>query len=250
MKRRKFVAAAAASSLIGSYASAQSLEIISKDAPEIYELRTYELAWGKNKAALMSYLKDVEEPYLKSMGAIHFMTFSEVGSPEPSKLWTLASFPNFSSYEKALSNRSGQGFIEQSADYTKSGITFTRISSSLLYAFQGFKQMKTPIEDASIFELRIYEGVNEDAVRRKIKMFNDEEIELFSKVDLNPIFFGNMIVGPYVPSLVYMLNYRDMAHRNQGWENFLKHPDWEVMKVKEEYANTVSNIRRVFLEQT
>ncbi len=46
MKRRKFVAAAAATSLMGSYASARSLAATAEDTPEIYELRTYEMAWG------------------------------------------------------------------------------------------------------------------------------------------------------------------------------------------------------------
>jgi hypothetical protein len=208
------------------------------------------MAWGGNRSALTTFLKDVEAPYLKSNGANHFMTFSETGQTEPSKLWTLISYPDFNSYESVLSHRTDENHFNQSTAYTEAGKTFTRISSSLLYAFQGMKQMKNPIENASLFELRIYEGVNEDAVRRKIKMFNDEELELFSKVDLNPIFFGNMVVGPFVPSLVYMLNYRDMDHRDQAWKAFLEHPDWDVMKVKEEYANTVSNIRRVFLKQT
>jgi hypothetical protein len=250
MKRRKFVAAAAATSLMGSYASARSLAATAEDTPEIYELRTYEMAWGGNKSALTTFLNDVEAPYLKNMGANHFMTFTEVSQSEPSKLWRLISYPDFKSYENAISHGSDEKYLNQSADYAEAGKTFTRISSSLLYAFQGMKKMRSPINNASLFELRIYEGVNEDAVRRKIKMFNDEELDLFDKVDLNPIFFGNMVVGPYVPSLVYMLNYRDMDHRDQAWKAFLEHPDWDVMKVKEEYANTVSNIRRVFLEQT
>ncbi len=243
------MAAAAATSLMGSYASARSIVSPAEDTHEIYELRTYEFTWGGNKAALISFLREVEAPYLKNMGANHFMSFTEVGQSEPSKLWTLASYPDFNSYHRAISNRSDQKYLNQAADYITAGQTYNRISSSLLYAFDGMKHMKSPIEGASLFELRIYEGVNEDAVRRKIKMFNDEELELFNKVDLNPIFFGNMVVGPYVPSLVYMLNYRDMDHRDQAWKAFLEHPDWDIMKVKEVYANTVSNIRRVFLEQ-
>ena len=249
MKRRKFVAAAAASTIIAPYATAHSLNNSDQQGgQEIYELRTYEMAWGGNGAALTSYLKDVEEPYLKSMGANHFMKFNETSQAQPSKIWTLLLFPDFESYEKAISNRSDKNFINEASSYATSGKTYNRISSSLLYAFQGLKQMKTPIENASLFELRIYEGLNEDAVRRKIMMFNDEELDLFYKVDLNPIFFGNMVVGPYVPCLVYMLNYRDMEHRDQAWKAFLEHPDWNAMKVKEKYANTVSNIQRVYLE--
>ena len=39
--------------------------------------------------------------------------------------------------------------------------------------------MMDPIDGASMFELRTYEGYSEDGVRRKISMFNIEKIDLF-----------------------------------------------------------------------
>ena len=78
-------------------------------------------------------------------------------------------------------------------------------------------------------------------------MFNDEEIPLFLKVKLNPVFFGDMIIGPYRPCLTYMLNFKDMAERDANWQTFVQHPEWKVMSAKKEYANTVSNIRKIFL---
>ena len=249
MKRRKFVTAAAAAPLIAPYTLAGKPNRLDVDSGnEIYELRTYELSWGGNRTALTNYLNDVEQPFVKSHGANHFMNFVESGKGLPSQIWTLISFPDFSSYQNAFTGRLSKDFAAQAQEYSDAGQTYTRITSSLLYAFDGLKQMKTPIDGASLFELRIYEGMNEDAVRRKTIMFNDEELALFYKVDLNPIFFGSMMVGEHVPSLVYMLNYRDMEHRDQAWDAFLKHPEWDAMKNKPLYANTVSNIRRVFLE--
>jgi len=248
MKRRKFITTAAATGLTAPLVSAPSL---SSQAPanEIYELRTYELAWGGNQAALTTFLNEVEAPYLKANGANHFMTFKESDQRQPATVWSLTSFPGFEAFQQAIANRSDEQYLSRSESYAAAGKTFNRISSSLIYAFDGLKQMKDPIESAALFELRIYEGVNEDAVRRKIMMFDDEELDLFYKVDLNPIFFGKMIIGPHVPCLVYMLNYRDMEHREQGWKDFLEHPEWLVMRDKEIYANTVSNIRRIFMEQ-
>jgi hypothetical protein len=249
MKRRKFLTATAATTL----AAPLSMSAVNYDQQqdrEIYELRTYEMAWGSDSSPLMTYLQEVEGPFLKANGANHFMMFKEISQTLPNQQWTLTSFPNLSVYHQCVANRYDEAFVAQSQSYAKAGKTFNRISSSLLRAFEGIKQMKEPIENASLFELRIYEGVNEDAVRRKIKMFNHEELDLFYRVDLNPIFFGNMLIGPYVPSLVYMLNYRDMDHRDQAWKDFLEHPDWEAMKGKEEYAGTVSNIRRIYLERS
>lgn len=248
MKRRKFVTAAAASTLVSPLAYATTSENNDDSSREIYDLQTYELTFGGDRQALMQYLKEVKSPYLNKMGAKHYMMFTELGNPEPAKLWTLTAYPDFDSYQNAVA-MGEEALTKQSQEYASAGQTYNRISSSLLYALEGIRQMKEPIENAGLFELRIYEGVNEDAVRRKIKMFNKEELDLFYKVDLNPIFFGNMIVGPYMPSLVYMLNYRDMSHRTSAWKEFVEHPEWNAMKVKEEYANSVSNIRKIFLER-
>jgi len=248
MKRRKFVAAAGVSALAMPLNSI-GRSIADNATNEIYELRTYKLAWGGNQKALISFLKEVEGPFLKELGATHCMNFSEHSQELPGQLWTLIAYPGFDSYQKAIAERNSDNYLNLSKEYTDTGQIYNRISSSLLYAFDGLKQMQEPIPDASLFELRIYEGLNEDAVRRKTIMFNEEELELFYKVDMNPIFFGSMLAGPYVPSLVYMLNFRDMAHRDQAWDAFVKHPEWDIMKNRPVYANTVSNIRRVFLER-
>ena len=78
--------------------------------------------------------------------------------------------------------------------------------------------------------------------------FNDEEIPLFFKVGLNPVFFGEMISGPYRPCLVYMLNFKDMDAHGAAWKEFIASPEWKTMKDKPIYANTVSNIRNYFLK--
>ncbi len=108
-------------------------------------------------------------------------------------------------------------------------------------------EVANPGPEAGLFELRTYEGYSEDATRRKIKMFNVEEIDLFHETGLHPVFFGNMISGPHRPALVYMLHFKDMEERNANWSKFGPHPKWRAMVVKEEYANSVSNIRKSFL---
>ena len=35
-----------------------------------------------------------------------------------------------------------------------------------------------------------------------------------------------------------------------NWKTFLEHPEWEQMKNKEIYADTVSNITQIFLRPT
>ena len=175
----------------------------------------------------------------------------EMGNSDPRVIRALISYPSSKVYINCQNLQSDADYAKAAKPYHQLPIEktiFSRMSSYLLNAFDGYPKLSNPVDGASVFELRIYEGYNEDAVRRKIKMFNVEEIELFKKVGLHPVFFGEMIVGPYLPCLVYMLNFKDMEERDANWKKFLEHPDWNNMKAKEEYANTVSNIRKVFLK--
>ncbi len=251
MKRRKFIQSSAlATALPLTFAAGQQP---SKPASgkELYELRTYEIKFGGNQNLLMDYLKNALEPALKRQGANHFMIFREYGNSDPANIWVLISYPDASVYLQSQNLFTDLEYLKASADYhalPAAKPIYNRFGSSLLLAFDGLPKMLDPKEGASLFELRIYEGYSEDAVRRKVKMFNDEEIELFYKTKLHPVFFGEMIAGPYRPSLVYMLNFKDMAERDANWATFINHPEWNTMRVKAEYADSVSNIRKIFLK--
>ncbi len=257
MKRRKFIrstvlASAVASALPFSHATSQELPFIdSVSEKELYELRTYELRFGGNQKLLIDYLYKVFQPALKRIGVNHFMLFKELGNSNPTKLRVLISYPNISVYLRAQNLYSDSNYATEAEDYNNlppDQAIYNRFSTSLLLAFDGMPKIIDSVEGASLYELRTYEGFSEDAVKRKIKMFNKEEIQLFLKTNLHPVFFGEMIAGPYRPCLTYMLNFKDMEEHDSSWKDFINHPEWKAMITKEEYANTVSNIRKVFLK--
>ena len=254
MNRRDFTTKTAAVGTLGATglvtSSLSSQE--SSSGPltnEIYELRQYEVAFFDNKANLMSHLNDVLLPAMKEAGANHTFLFKEQGDAEPTKFWVMISYPSLDIYQICQTAISTPKFVEASADHSAAGKSYNRYSSSLLSAFDGIPKMRLPADNHALFELRIYEGVNEDAVRRKVMMFDDEELPLFDEVGLNSIFFGKMLIGPYMPCLVYMLGFEDMDDRAAAWTRFGKHPDWIEMLNKPIYKDTVSNIRKVFLEK-
>ncbi len=257
MKRRKFIrstvfASAVASVLPLSHATSQELPFIDPvSEKELYELRTYELRFGGNQKLLIDYLTKVFQPALKRMGVNHFMLFEELGNSNPTKIRALISYPNISVYLRAQNLYSDPNYTTEAEEYhnlSEDEAIYNRFSSSLLLAFDGMPKIIDPVEGASLYELRIYEGFSEDAVKRKINMFNKEELQLFLKTNLHPVFFGEMIAGPYRPCLTYMLNFKDMEEHDSSWKDFINHPEWKAMSTKEEYANTVSNIRKVFLK--
>jgi hypothetical protein len=81
-------------------------------------------------------------------------------------------------------------------------------------------------------------------------MFNKEEIPVFLKVGLMPVFFGRILAGQYMPALLYMVGFKDMADRDAAWGRFSQNEDWKNMQNKPEYADTVSNIQKIFLTST
>ena len=108
--------------------------------------------------------------------------------------------------------------------------------------------MVKPTEDSGVFELRIYESYNEDALRRKVKMFNDSEFGIFEDTGLPMVFFGPNISGDQMPCLTYLLAFKDMQAHKDAWSKFGPHPEWQRIVKLDEYANTVSSITRVFLK--
>jgi hypothetical protein len=81
-----------------------------------------------------------------------------------------------------------------------------------------------------------------------VKMFDMEELPLFEKVGLHPLFFGELLAGKYMPALAYMLWFKDMEEREANWQKFRVSDEWNTMRVKEEYADTVSKVRKIFLK--
>ncbi len=248
MNRRKFVA----SSLLAvpALAETQSTQVAPQKA--FYELRTYQFRFGAPQAGLDNYLKDALIPALNRQGVKNVGVFREWGKSDPPKLTVLIPYPSAEAFTTMAGKLAGDSaFTQASQEYatlTPDKIPFSRYTSSLLSAFDGLPQLAVPAKEGRIFELRTYEGYSEDAVRRKIKMFNVDELPIFYKVKLNPVFFGEVVAGEHMPCLTYMLVFKDMAERDANWKEFSANPDWKRISPLPEYANTVSNIIRVFLE--
>lgn len=124
---------------------------------------------------------------------------------------------------------------------------YIRFETYLLEAFDAIPKFRQPDQARGLFELRTYESNNEEAGQRKIKMFNDEELALFDQIGLHATFFGEVLAGPQMPALVYLLWFKDMDERTENWGKFINSPKWKTMSKKPEYANTVSVVNKKFL---
>jgi len=128
------------------------------------------------------------------------------------------------------------------------GLGYMRMENSLLRGFDSMPSIEVPPTDSKragrVFEVRTYESNNMATLRRKMKMFDDGEIGIFRRVGMQPVFFGETIVGRNMPNLTYMLGYDDLAHREKTWRAFGGDPEWQKMRALPGLADAevVSNI--------
>jgi hypothetical protein len=120
----------------------------------------------------------------------------------------------------------------------------------LMEAFDVIPRLRVPEQKERLFELRNYESFSEEAGRRKVEMFNEDEMDIFYDTGLDPVFFGKTIIGQDLPNLIYMLVFDDMEGRDRNWQKFLEHPEWKRISGLEKYADTVSQVKRTFLQPT
>ncbi|MGQ8337556.1 NIPSNAP family protein [Sunxiuqinia sp. A32] len=250
MKRRNFLRSTALLTTTAITGNALSGANPAQPEKEIYEWRVYHFKNGGQKRKLDEYYRDVLIPTLNEFG-VKVGAFNEYGMDEPPKAYYMLVFSSMASYLQ-IKNRlwSHISFLDKSKDFFKSTEehgAYVRFETSLLKAFDAIPTFRQPEKERGLLELRTYESNNEEAGQRKIRMFNNEEIALFDKVGLNPTFFGEILAGPQMPALMYMLWFKDMDERKEKWSRFGASPEWKKMSSKKEYENTVSVVNKKFL---
>jgi hypothetical protein len=153
--------------------------------------------------------------------------------------------------------------LRADAEYRKAGAEFVnapatdpsyaRVESSLMGAIEGVPKIEIPAGAAEnkprIFELRTYESHSKSANKKKIEMFNTGELAVFRRAGLQPVFFGETLIGSKMPNLTYMLVYDDMAAHDKNWHAFVGDPEWKKLSTTPGYtdAEIVCNITNIFL---
>ena len=251
MERRDFIKASA----IVAAASASGTAMASQSTPasgpkEIYEWKVYHFKNGGAKSKIDGFYKEALIPFMNKKG-VKVGAFGEYGQTEPPTIYYLVIYPSFAAYQAIKKELwKDDAFIQSSKKYFESTAelgTFTRYETYLLEAFDAHPKFRLPSKERGLFELRTYESNNEEAGQRKIKMFNSEELAIFDKAGLRSVFFGEILAGPQMPALIYMLEFKDMEERKANWKKFGESAEWNVLKNKTEFANTVSVVNKTFL---
>src|SRR6185295_17028502 len=228
MKRRNFlksslaVAGVAGATTLSHMASAAEKK--NPSGREYYELRRYLLRRGPKTKLVEDFWRDVSLPALKRAGVGPVGVFNVMVGPDSPTLYVLLTHNSVDSMTTLGARLDADGkYKKASADFFAAPATdpaYIRLESSLMLSLEGIPKLEVPENKARMFELRTYESHNERAARKKIEMFNTGEIGIFRRCGLQPVFFGETLLGAKMPNLTYMLVFENMAAREKNWATF------------------------------
>lgn len=264
MERRDFLTFCG---IAGLSAIADSTEANSGPSPaaadkEIYELRHYMIASAQKQEAFDRMLRTAAVPAWNRLGIKPVGVFKLAeGYPDEQKplvndLFVLLTHQSPESVVNAVHGLvADPEFVKAAADVLDAPMkdpAYKRIETSLFLAFDGFPKLQIPSTKPSrIFQLRIYESHTHKACLKKIEMFNTGgELDIFRRVGLTAVFFGEALAGTRIPNLTYMLGFDDGEQLKQRWAAFMADQQWAKLKADPQYKDTVSNITNILLRPT
>jgi NIPSNAP len=230
-------------------------------AREFYQLRKYVLQTGPQLALTETYFEQALIPALNRMAMAPVGAFKLDIGPETPTYYLLIPASSVEALVMLDTRLADDAeFVKASAAFwgaPASAPAFVRVESWLLSAFAGWPKIVAPSNDKKlgekndkrIFQLRTYESASYAGHVRKVQMFNQAEIGIFTRTGLTPVFFGDTLIGSRMPSLTYMLTFADVADLNARWAVFVNDPAWKELSHQPQYADTgiVSNISNLYL---
>jgi len=257
--RRKFLQSAAmAAGLTGAASTVTAQQPGSQAKPQYYELRKLQLRNGYQPERANEFFSKHFMPAARQAGLGPIGVFGPVlpgfgtGDRSPFLLFLLT-HSSFAAAENAWDGiMTGPSMAAAYGEWHKTlEPGFVRSETSVLRAFTAHPQLRVPPATPGnhIFELRMYESNNEKTLRRKIEMFNGGEMQIFQRLGMLTVFFGEMLVGSSLPNLTYMLAYKDLATRESLWKAFEADPEFVKLRTRPGLsdAEIVSNITSAFL---
>jgi hypothetical protein len=264
MERRAFLNSSFAATALGISGAQPAVaalpEVPEATGREFYQLRRYSLTNGPQRKLCNDFFRDALIPALNRLEIAPVGVFDLTIGPETPSIYVL--MPSL----KLETLATVETKLAQDAEYMKAGTAFlnapatapafVRMESALLQAFEKMPRLQLPpattAKGPRIFELRSYESPSDQDHRRKVEMMQSGEQKIFADAGFFQVFYGDMIVGPRMPNLTYLLSYESVADRDKRWGAFVSDPAWKKMTADPRYSfeEIVSKITNVILTPT
>ena len=236
-------------------------QVASNGTPrEYYELRQYHMQNGSQNKLTDAYIANALIPALNRLGIAPVGAFNLTLGPETPTLYVLLPSPRLETLVTAeLQLAKDETFMRAAAPFWNAPANqpaYLRIESSLMIAFEGWPKLVVPPVTAQhgkrIFQLRTYESPSSQAHVRKVEMFHSGEFDVFQRAGFWQVFYGDVLVGPRLPKLTYMLSYPDLGEMNAKWAAFGADPEWKRLtnSPRFNFEEIVSNITNLVLTPT
>jgi hypothetical protein len=255
MERRKFLASSLAASAVAAALPSAAMQGVSAGR-EYYQLRLYRLVRSPHNHLVDNYFRDALIPALNRLGIAPVGVFNLTIGPETPTIYVLMPSTSIEMLVN-VEDRLGQDseYVKVAAPFLNTPAEtplFDRIDSSLLQSFERWPKLKVPPRGPRIFEIRTYESSTDQDHKRKVEMMQSGEEKIFEAAGFFQVFYGDMLVGPRLPNLTYMLSYENITARDKAWQAFISAPAWKKMTSDPRYSfeEIVSKITNVILSPT
>jgi len=227
---------------------------------DFYQLRVYHLKDDSQVTMTDDFLKNAYLPALHRLGIKNIGVFKPITNDTASDKRIYVLIP-FSSSEQwvTISDKinSDPAFNASAKDFVAADSKtppYVRMESVLLEAFPKQPHLVFPEQkDAErIFELRSYESPTLHLARKKMDMFNKDEINIFNRLGFDPVFYGKVISGSRMPNLMYLPVFKSVEDRDAQWKVFSNDAKWKEISSDPENENkvSVSHIDSILMHST
>lgn len=224
--------------------------------PQYYELRTYTTSSEAQQKRVNDYWQNAAVPAYNRMGIQPVGVFTELQDSATNKIYVLIPCDSPEIFAAIPAKLAADAAYQQAAaeflTAPKSDPAYEHFESSLLVAFDGMKRIAVPPPEKkpNVFELRTYLSPSEGKGLNKIKMFESGEINVMKEVGLAPVFYGRTVIGPHLPSLVYMTSGENLDEHKKHWQGFSDAPVWKQLQNDPQYKDNMIGMIRILLKRT
>jgi hypothetical protein len=231
---------------------------LKKENPEYYQLTVYHYNTVDQERILDDYFQNALIPALHDMDIQSVGVFKSTANDTSSNksLYVFIPVKSLNKIDeisgKLIKDQKFRSSAKEYLDVKYNSPAYNRMETILLKAFALSPVMKLPElsspKNQRVYELRSYESASEKLFRNKVHMFNEGgEMDIFTKLNFNAIFYGEVIAGSRMPNLMYMTAFESKKDRDAHWAAFDSDPDWKHLSSLPEYKNNMSRSDITFL---
>jgi hypothetical protein len=232
-------------------------ETVKPPVRQIYQLIVYHIKDKNQEQRLDKYLSEAYLPAMHRSGikTVGVFKTANIDTASDKRIYVFLPFNSTNDFLKnaGLLERDKQ-LQQQGAEYLNAkfdDVPYLRKESILMQAFTGMPMLKKPNftepKSGRIYELRSYESPTELLNIAKVRMFNEEEVEIFDRIGSQPMFYAEVLAGSRMPNLMYITTYSSRESREAHWKTFSSDSEWKRISALPEYQHVVNKADIIFL---